>query len=279
MSISVTTQEELDNALTAGEPEVIIDSPAGVWLRLASTGSARVEAWGSASVVAWGSASVVAWDSARVVARGSARVVARGSASVVARDSASVAARDSARVEARDSARVEAQGSASVVARDSASVAARGSARVVASKYTAVHLHSTRATVTGGVVIDLTKLDLTTTADWADYHGVKTVDGDLIVYKAVDADLNSGRGFHYPIGGTVAAPDWKAGDFCGAGLHFSPSPAQARDYYPDAARFLECAVDPADVSVIDGADTYSTPKLKARTARVLREVDLHGDPL
>jgi hypothetical protein len=308
---TVTTQQELDAALKAGAPEVIINSPAGVWLEVHSTGSSRVVATGSSSVEAWGSSSVVATGSSRVVARdsssveawGSSSVVATGSSRVVATGSSSVEARDSSRVEARDSSRVEARGSSSVVAtgsssveargsssveardssrvvaRDSSSVEAWGSSSVVASKYVAVHLHSGRATVEGGVVIDLTQLDLDGHQDWADYHGVKTEGGELIVYKAVNADLKSGRGFAYPIGETVTDPAWKPGNFCGGGLHFSPSPAQAKVYFTDATRFLKCAVKTDELSIIDGADTYETPKLKAKSARVLCEVDIHGEEI
>ncbi|MGN6721529.1 MAG: DUF7666 domain-containing protein [Marmoricola sp.] len=218
---TVTTQKELDAALKAGDPEIIINSPAGVWIDVHS------------------------------------------------RDSSSVVAWDSSRVEARDSSRVEARGSSSVVAWDSS--------RVVAGKYVAVRLHSGRATVEGGVVIDITQLDLDGHQDWADYHGVKTEGGELIVYKAVNDDLRSGRGFAYPIGETVTDPAWKPGNFCGGGLHFSPSPAQAKAYFTDATRFLKCAVKVDELSIIDGADTYETPKLKAKSARVLCEVDIHGD--
>jgi hypothetical protein len=364
---TVTTQQELDAALKAGAPEVIINSPAGVRLEVHSTGSSSVEAWGSSRVVAWGSSSVVArdssrveawdsssvvargsssveardsssveaWDSSRVVAWGSSSVEAWGSSSVVARGSSSVEAWDSSRVEARDSSSVEAWGSSrvvargsssveargsssveawdsssveawgsssveawdssrveawgssrvvawgssSVVARGSSSVVARGSSSVEASKYVAVHLHSGRATIEGGVVIDITQLDLDGHQDWADYHGVKTEGGELIVYKAVNADLKSGRGFAYPIGETVTDPAWKPGNFCGGGLHFSPSPAQAKVYFTDATRFLKCAVKTDELSIIDGADTYETPKLKAKSARVLCEVDIHGEEI
>ncbi|BCT75615.1 hypothetical protein SCMU_14570 [Sinomonas cyclohexanicum] len=244
MATTVTTQTELDNALNRGDAEIIIDSPAGVWIHVKATGSSRVVATGSSRVVATGSS--------RVVATGSSRVEARGSS----------------RVEARDSSRVEATGSSRVEAWDSS--------RVEASKYVAIHLHSARATVTGGTVIDIAKLDLTRHEDWADYHGVATEDGHLVVYKAVDADLKSGRGFHYPVGGTVECSDWDPADVCGGGLHFSPSPAQARDYHREATRFLKCLVHPDDVTVIDGADLYTTPKLKARRARVVAEVDIHA---
>jgi hypothetical protein len=213
----------------------------------------------------------VAWGSSHVVARDSSHVEARGSSHVEARDSSHVEARDSSHVVAWDSSHVVAWGSSHVEA--------WGSSHVVAWKYVAVHIHSGRATVEGGVVIDITALDLDTPTDWVDFHGVETIDRELIVYKAVDSELKSGRGFAYPIGETVTAPDWAANGYCGQGLHFSPSPAQAKDYHPEATRFLKCAVAVDDLVILDGADTWSTPKLKAKSARVLAEVDIHGGEL
>ena len=58
------------------------------------------------------------------------------------------------------SALVHASGSASVIAWDSVSVHAWDSVSVRAGSHVAVHLHSAHATVTGGVVIDLTQIDL-----------------------------------------------------------------------------------------------------------------------
>ena len=270
----VTTQKELDAAVAAHETGIIIDSPAGVWLTV--KGSSTVEARGSSSVVAWGSSTVEAWGSSTVEAWGSARVEAWGSSTVEAWDSARVEAWDSARVEAWDSSSVVARGSSSVVARGSSTVVAWGSSTVEACQYVAVHLHSARATVTGGVVINIAALDLTHLTDWADYHGVEVVDDEVIVYKAVDADLRSARGFAYPIGETVTCPDWDPAPVCGGGLHLSPRPAQAREYYRAEARFLRCAVPVEALTIIDGDATHMTPKLKARTVRVLCEVDVHG---
>ena len=76
MSVTVRTQQELDQALADGAARIIISSERGAWIRVGDTGSATVEAW----------------DSATVTARGSATVTARGSATVTARDSATVTA-------------------------------------------------------------------------------------------------------------------------------------------------------------------------------------------
>ena len=182
-------------------------------------------------------------------------------------------------VELRGSASVRAFDSASVSASGSASVSAFDSASVSAGKYVAVHLHSARVKVQGGVLIDLAALDLSDVVAWAEYHGAEIIDAKIIVYKAVNADLNSGRGFAYPIGERVEALDWKAGDFCGNGLHFSPTPIQAQDYYLEATRFLKVAVRLDELTLISPNDTVTTPKLKAKGAQVLCEVDVHGREL
>jgi hypothetical protein len=206
-------------------------------------------------------------------------VRAFGSASVSAFDSASVRAFGSASVSAFDSASVSAFGSASVSAFGSASVSAFGSASVRASKYVAVHLHSARVKHEGGVIIDVTKTDLTKFKQWAEFYGVEVVDGHAVLYKAVNSELYSGYGFQYPVGETVTAPDWEAGDFCGRGLHFCPSPVQAQEYNRSATRFLLVHVPVKEISVIEGNSVSVTPKVKAKSALVVAEVDVHGRPL
>ena len=141
--ITVTTQAELDSALTnpdhaCATHEIVIDTPAGVWIEVSDDHGQDVRAYGSSSVTATGSASVHATGSASVTATGSASVHACGSATV------------------------DAYGSSSVTATGSASVHAYGSATVTASTRVAVHLHSARVTHTGGVIIDHTTADATT---------------------------------------------------------------------------------------------------------------------
>lgn len=297
----VTTQKELDNALATGVFEIIIDSPEVMTLVVEGSSkvqvrgssnievrdSVRVEAWGSATVVARNFAKVEAsdftciqaWDSTCVVARGFARVGARGSSTVMAHNRTQIEAYGYSSVMAYNHTSITARDFASVVARDTAHVEAWGSTTIEASEYVAVHIHSSLVSFMGGVVIDLTTLDLTDLADWTAYHGVEIMGNGAIVYKAVDADLRSERGFAYPIGETVICPDWDPEPVCGGGLHFSPSPTQANNYYEKASRFLRCVVPLDDITVIKGTDTYLTPKLKARTARVLCEVDVYGQEI
>ena len=154
-------------------------------------------------------------------------------------------------------------------------MSAYDSATVSAYPYVAVHLHSARVTVDGGVIINVAALDKSTWTDWASYHGVEIFDGEAILYKAVDDGFCSGRGFAYPIGERVEAPDWEPGDWCGHGLHFSPAPHHAQRYFLEATRFLKVAIRLDEISIIDGNST-STPKLKAKGCRVLAEVNIHG---
>ncbi len=213
--------------------------------------------------------------SASVRASGSASVTAYGSASVRASGSASVTAYDSASVTAYGSASVTAYGSASVRASGSASVTAYGSASVTASSHVAVHLHDARVTVEGGVVIDVTKVNQRDASAWADYTGAETSETGVVLYKAVDADLKSERGFAYPVGETVECPDWIDTHDCGGGLHLSPHPHQALAYFSRATRFLRCVVAVDDLRPIPGY-AGDPAKAKARRVTVLAEVDIDG---
>ena len=129
--ITVTTQAELDSALTnpdhaCATHEIVIDTPAGVWIEVSDDHGQDVRAYGSSSVDAHGSATVRAYGSATVIAHGSSSVTASGSASVTAHGSASVTAHGSSSVTAHGSATVRAYGSASAIAFGSASVRAVG---------------------------------------------------------------------------------------------------------------------------------------------------------
>ena len=291
MSASVCTQDQLDAAVARGDTDIIIQSSGGVWLCV--SGSVTVRASGSATVTASGSATVTAYGSATVRASGSATVTASGSATVRAYDSATVRASDSATVEAYGSVTVTASGSATVTAYDSASVRAYdsvtvraydsvtvrasssvtvrayGAATVTASPHVAVHLHSGHARVSGGVLIDLTTLDLADPQTWCDYHGVPVTDGIAIVHKAVGDNWTTSRGTDYSPGALPSCDDWTDDNDCGGGLHFSPHPWQALSYYPDATRYVAVGVALADLRPILGG----TPKCKApRVVVACREV-------
>ena len=238
-----TTQDEVNAALARGVQDLIVDATDGAWLEIRHDGLVRL--WESSRVVAWGSSRVVAWESSRVVARESSSVVAR------------------------ESSRVEAWGSSSVVA--------WGSSRVEAGRWVAVHLWSQRVTLTGdGHVIDMTALDLSDPEVWCAYHGIHVDDGRALLYKAVDSDLRTTSHIPttYTIGQEVAATDWQATAQCGHGLHFSPSPSQARSCAVSVVeRYVAVSAAVADLIPL-GDD-----KCKAPACVVLHEVDQWGDQI
>jgi hypothetical protein len=283
VSVTVRTQTELNAALTAREPTIYIESPAGVWLTLTNTGSSSVEARDSSSVVARGSSSVEARDSSSVEARDSSRVVAWDSSRVEARDSSRVEAWDSSSVVARDSSRVEAWGSSSVEAWGSSSVEAWGSSRVVAwdssrvvaGAYVAVHLHSQRVTFSGGVVIDMTAIDESDPQTWCGLHGVTVKRGVASLFKALDGDLCAGHSYtktRYEVGKRVTAADWRDDGRCGGGLHLGPTTSHATEYRSDAERWVRVEAKVADLRPIVGG----TAKAKVKTCKVVAEVDRWG---
>ena len=211
-----------------------------------------------------------------VRASGTATVRASGTATVRASGTATVSAFGTATVWAYDSATVWAYDSATVSASDSATVRASDSATVSAAKCVAVHQHSRHAAITGGHLIVVP--DIATVDDWFDYHGVNATDGHVVLYKAVDDQLRSGRGMPYPLGEVVEAPDWSPVDECGGGLHLCATAHHATAYFPSASRWLACRVAVADLVVITDGNGQSDT-VKARRVEVLHEVDIHGRPV
>ena len=254
MTTIVTTQEELDAAIESGAEGIVIDSPPTVWLELR----------GSPYVVTQGSSYVAAWELSHVVALGLSHVVARGWSHVEAWGSSNVVAWDLSRVDAREWSAVRAW----------------DHSHVNATPWVTVHRHSTKTTVTGGIIIDITSLDLSDPAVWTAHHGVVAQDGVAVVYKAVSQELVAGQGHTpttYAIGSTVEATDWDPAPQDGHGLHFSPTPFHASLYYQGLGepRFLACEVDVTSLVPLG-------EKCKAPSCRVLREVDIqpcHADVL
>ena len=249
MSIpTVYTQAEFDQAVADGATTIDVRSEAGVWITACD--SATVTAYDSATVRAYVSATVTAYDSATVTAYDSATVRACGSATVTAYGSATVTA--------YDSATVTAYGSATVTAYGSATVRAYGSATVRATSRVAVHLHTGRATIAGGVLIDHTG-EPSAPAAWCAWHDVTVTDGIATLYKAVDDAWTTCRGTDYTPGTLPVCGDWRDDSECGGGLHFSPTPAEALAYHPEATRFVAVGVAVDTLRPI----LDSTPKAKA----------------
>ena len=247
MTTIVRSQEELDAAVAVGADRIVVDSPAGVEIVI-SSGSIH-EIRGEASV---GSV----YDEASV-----------GSVS----DEASVGA-------VYDEASVgSVSGEASVDhASGSATIHLHGGTLSNAGNHVAVFVHTADSTWSGGVLIDLRDLDETSLDTWAGLHGCARDGATLTVYKAVRSDLRSYHGFRYPIGETVSDQLWRDDHDCGGGLHFSPTPVMAAGYDDKATRFLECRVQAADVRTVPGS---GAAKLKARSAVVVREVTITGEPV
>ena len=222
-------------------------------------------------------------DSAQIaVVRGSAQVSdVIGSAQITdVSGSARIAyVRDSAQIaRVRDSAQIaDVSGSAQIVhAAGTSIVHLYGGTLGKAGPQVAVFVHTSESTWLGGTLVDLRGMDEEDTDTWVAFHSVESDGDDLIVYKAVNDDLRSSMGFKYPIGDTVTDPKWTDNHECGGGLHLSPSPAMASDYFGEATRFLECRVARSEVRTVPGG---GAAKLKAPRVRVIREVGIDGHPI
>ena len=249
----VTTQAELDAALAEKVDYIEIRSERGVWLKVAGNrGNSSVVARGNSSVVARENSSVVAWENSSVEAWGNSSVVAWGNSSVVA------------------------WGNSSVEAWGNSGIHRYGRGKTSASRSVAVWLHTADATTSGGVIIDVSK-PVVDAADWCAEHGVTVSKaGVATLYKAVDDAWTTSRGTSYAPGSKPSAPDWRADDQCGGGLHFGPTPSHAKDYNYGATRFVAAGVKVSEMQVIPGG----VAKVKApRVVRACVEVDLHGRPV
>ena len=175
----------------------------------------------------------------------------------------------------------ELQGNASAELLENARATLRGNSSAELSRFTVARLHSPSAKATGtGHVIDMAAVDLGDPALWADFHGVKVVDGIATIYKALKDHFGTGRlGWEgkYAPGETPEAPDWRDDASCGGGLHFSPTPRQASEYLWSATRWVKVGVELATLRpILDGG----APKCKAPKVVVpCVEVDINGEPV
>jgi hypothetical protein len=243
-SRTVATQAALDQAIKDKVRVIEVRSPAGVWLEIGSTNSSTVTACDSSTVRACDSSTVTAYDSSTVTACDSSTVTACDSSTVRACDSSTVTACDSSTVRA--------------------------------SSHVAIHLHSSTVIPEGGVVIDHTKVDLTDLKTWCEYQGIEVDGKTAYLYKAVDDNWTTEKGFDYSPGSTPVAPDFNRRNECGGGLHFGPTPAHALAYNPRATRFVRVGVALSDLVPITG----STAKAKAKKVTdPCVEVDIHMRPV
>jgi hypothetical protein len=229
-------------------------------------------------VRACGSSTVTACCSSTVRAYDSSTVRACGSSTVTACDSSTVTACCSSTVRAYDSSTVTACGSSTVTACGSSTVRAYDSSTVAAAPYVAVHLHDVTVHLTGGVIIDHTKVDMFDAAEWCAYHGVSVENGIATVYKAVNDEWTTSRGFDYSPGAMTSCKDFRDDASCGGGLHFGPTPSHALDYFHEATKFVAVGVEVSTLQPI--VDRGATAKCKApKIVRACVEVDIHGKPV
>lgn len=274
------TQQEMDDAMASGAGSVDVDSPADVELSvprrgvslfdggpmLHARGRSRIAiadgvviAHDESTVTCGPDAVVTASDRATV--RGTGVINASGRARVIAGGSASVTAWDQVRAELSEAATATVSGDVSVDAAHDSRVQARGLARV--------RLHDDAMCLVrgmspdGGVAVTtpdaviegaegsvycadggVSTLDDPST--WCRMFHVATEGGVATVFKAVDAFWTTARavraGVFYRPGTLPQAPDWVDDTDAGHGLHFSPTPFQARQVVRSCAHVVACGV-------------------------------------
>lgn len=268
--VTVRSQEEWD-ALMRHKPDgarfARIDAPASETIRLFySDGGLAVTVVGESSVVTHG-VDVKACDNARVRAFGACVVSAQ--------ENACVWAFDHVAVYAFDEARIWASGTCVVYAHEEVSVWAGSYVTV----YKETRFGPFRGHVQGGRVVVKRDADEMTGEQWCRAALVHVdEDGLAHLFKATDRDGVSRRGGAYRVGEVVDdSENWKDDRFFGGGLHVSPSPSQAlaRSQLDEwkGVRFFEVTCPVSElVSISD--DVCKAPRL-----RVVREVDVWGEPL
>ncbi len=253
----VQDQDELDKALAEGIADLRIEHPLGIYLTIADDPGFWLTLWGNSHADLWGNSSATLRENASATLWGNGRATLRENSSAELRENASATLRENSSATLRENSSAE------------------------LSRFAVAWLNSPRAKTTGlGHVIDMAAVDLGDPALWADFHGVKVVDGIATVYKALHdhygTDSPEWRGAYAP-GKVPEAPDWQDDTSCGGGLHFSPTPRQASDYLWDATRWVKVGVELATLRpILD----YGTPKCKAPKVVVpCVEVDINGDPV
>jgi hypothetical protein len=145
---------------------------------------------------------------------------------------------------------------------------------ITAAEQVTIYQYGPAAQIRGGRIVPTQDPSALEVSGWAAYTGTFFSEDSLTVFKAVNAHLVSDHGTAYPIGGNVTATDWKPDRKPGNGLHFSPHPMIAASRVASGSRrYLACLVRAADAVIIDADE------IKARSCRVLHEVDSMGIPL
>jgi hypothetical protein len=137
--------------------------------------------------------------------------------------------------------------------------------------------HGPTESIQGGQVFQPTRLR--TPRDWCEHWGVPIVDGVATLYKAVDVDFRSQSGAAYTPGSTPIARD---GDGekpeGGRGLYFSPRPWIAKEFFPNARRFVACPVAFEDLA--EPRSVHHPRRIEARgCCEPVWECDENGHPI
>ena len=278
--------------VASGSPTVVSRGRSSPRVESWGSSSPRVESWGSSSptvvsrgsssptVVSMGSSSprVESWESSspRVESweSSSPRVESRGSSSptVVSMGSSSPTVVSMG----RSSPRVESWGSSSPTVVSWESSSPTGSVGKFSILVLSVHDKAT-ANIPGATILPVLKI--TTPAEWCEYYGATVEDNAATLYKAVNDNYCSDRGFSYAIGSTPEAPDWDGpARECGGGLHFCSTPSASKNFYVNATKFVECKVLLEDLVVHENA-IYPTKVKGRRVCAPIVEVDIDGNPV
>jgi hypothetical protein len=237
-------------------------------------GQSTVTAYDQSTVTAYGQSTVTAYGQSTVTAYGQSTVRAYGQSTVTAYGQSTVRAYDQSTVRAYDQSTVTAYGQSTVRAYDQSTVRADDQSTVTAGKGVAVHLHSASVNLSGGVVLDHTKLADLTAKEWCDYYGVEVKRGIATLFKAVNNKWTTSRGFDYSPGSKPSCGDFNDTDSCGGGLHFGPTPWHAKAYFYEATKFVAVGVRVSELRPISDG----TAKAKApRVVRACVEVDIDGN--
>lgn len=274
----ISTQQELDDALARGESVLEVNSGPQTELRLPGGAgsmfySITVHLHGSsrmtisdAMVMAHDQSTVISGPDGVVTADGSATVL--GSGVVNASGHAHVLVGGSASVTAWARARLELSGAATARVTGEATVLAGEESRVWAGGLSQVELSQDAMCLVAGMAPDggvgITTPDsvaagregtvyradgsLSTLQDpttWCQMFHVAVDNGVATVYKAVDTFWTTAwavrQGIFYTPGSCPEAPDWEDSD-TGGGLHFSPTPFQARQVVRNCTHVVSCGV-------------------------------------
>jgi len=239
----------------------------------------------NSSIEARDNSSVRARDNSSIEARDNSSIEAWGNSSIVARDNSSVQARDNSSVQAWENSSVQARGNSSIQARDNSFC------RIFCAGANVELYGASAAMLQADGACALRKSDQAkilqqpepewTVPGWLERAGILEVNGHVIVYKRVSADLRTQEEQPWEttwcIGTTLTHPYWcpyhaecKGGKFHGC----------SRPYFCDEFRSVKgdryIAVQVAVTDLYAWKKPRYPHKIAFRSGTVLYECDKHG---